>query len=196
MASIQILNKETLSSKTFPLKYITYQKPGLNGSLHEQENEVYYRPDAVAVLLVDQQNNNILLTRQFRLPAYLNHSETGYLTETCAGLIDDNETPEQAAHREVEEETGYQVTYLHKVGGMYSSAGGITEYVHLFIATYDPDNKVQEGGGLEEEGEDIETINISFDEAQVKLKQAAFIDAKTIILLQHLFLYGIQTDVV
>jgi GDP-mannose pyrophosphatase NudK len=188
MATVQILNKETLSDKKYPLKSITFQKPDLDGNMREQQNEVYFRPDAVGVLLADKPNKTFLLTRQFRLPTYLNRSETGYLTETCAGLIDENETPEQAATREVEEETGYQVKSLNKIGGMYSSAGGITEFVHLFIADIDIYSAHEQGGGLEEEGEAIELIKITFNDALQKLKAGEFIDAKTLILLQNFFM--------
>src|ERR1700761_7851636 len=121
MANIQILDKETLSDKKYPLKYFRFEKPDLNGKFHNQEREVYFRPDAVAVLLVDDKQKKILLTRQFRLPAFLNGSDSGYLTEACAGLIDENESEEQTAHREVEEETGYQITNLEKIAGAYTS---------------------------------------------------------------------------
>lgn len=157
--------------------------------MHEQVNEVYFRPDAVAVLLVDPQRKNFLLTRQFRLPTFLNGNEKGYLVETCAGLIDEGETPEQAVRREVEEETGYPLSGLEKIGGIYTSAGGITEFVHLFVAGYESDGPHGKGGGKPGEGEDIELLEISFDEARAHLKQGAVRDAKTLLLLQHYFLH-------
>jgi len=188
MAAIQILNKETLCKKKYLLQSITFEKPNNDGKFHQQENEIYFRPDAVSVLLVDKKNEKILLTKQFRLATFLNHSDTGYLVETCAGLIDDGETPEQAAIREVEEETGYQLTKVEKIGGMYTSAGGITEYVHLFTANFDSNGIHGKGGGKEGEGEDIELIEMTLNEAREKLKQGWFIDAKTMILLQHWYL--------
>jgi GDP-mannose pyrophosphatase NudK len=188
MSTIQILHKETLSDKKYLLQNITFQKPGSDGQMHEQQNEVYFRPDAVAVLLADNDHETFLLTRQFRLPTFLNRSETGYLVETCAGLIDEGETPEQAARREVLEETGYPVLSLKKVGSAYSSAGGITEYLHLFIAGCDCYGVHENGGGLKSEGEDIELISLSFREAREKLSEGEFRDAKTIMLLQHFFL--------
>ncbi|HEY0244272.1 MAG TPA: NUDIX hydrolase [Mucilaginibacter sp.] len=188
MATIQILNKETLSKKKYLLQNITFEKPDNAGKFHKQEKEIYFRPDAVAVLLVDNNNEKILLTKQFRLPTFLNHSDTGYLVETCAGLIDEDETPEQAAIREVEEETGYQITGLEKIGGVYTSAGGITEYLYLFTAQYDNTSQHGEGGGKAGEGEDIELIEMTLNDAREKLKQGWFIDAKTMLLLQHYFL--------
>jgi GDP-mannose pyrophosphatase NudK len=127
MATINILKRETLGQTQYPLQKITFQKPGVQA----QTNEVYFRPDAVTVLLVDEPEKTFLLTRQFRLPTFLNGNEKGYLVETCAGLIDEGETPEQAARREVQEETGYTLTDLEKIGAVYTSAGGITEYIHL-----------------------------------------------------------------
>lgn len=188
MASIQILNKEKLSDKKYLLEEVIYQKPDLEGKLHEQTNEIYYRPDAVAVLLVDRALEKFVLTRQFRLPTFLNGNDSGYLVETCAGLIDEGETPEQAARREVEEETGYPISSLTRIGAAYSSAGGITEYLYLFIADCDCEGEHGQGGGLEAEGEDIELVEMSFSEAKEKLLAGGFRDAKTIMLLQHFFL--------
>ena len=188
MSTIQILNKETRSDKKYLLQVISYEKPDAEGVFHNQQKEVYFRPDAVSVLLIDRQQKKLLLTKQFRLPAFLNGSDSGYLIEACAGLIDENETPEQTVRREVEEETGYQVNELEKIGGAYTSAGGITEFVHFFTAGYTSEAGHAKFGGLKDEGEEIELIEMRFDEAKEKLKQAVFLDAKTIILLQHFFL--------
>jgi GDP-mannose pyrophosphatase NudK len=185
MASINITNRETIPGTQYPIQKITFQKPDLEGQLHGQVNEVYFRPDAVAVLLADPVNQTLLLVRQFRLPAFLNGSDKGYLVETCAGMIDEGETAEQAARREVLEETGYAVTELEKIGGVYTSAGGITEFVHLFTATYNRNGDHEQGGGKEDEGEDIELVEISFNDARDQLKQAEVRDAKTMLLLQH-----------
>jgi GDP-mannose pyrophosphatase NudK len=188
MATIQILNRETLSHKKYPLQNIRFERPDADGKFHTLEKEVYFRPDAVAVLLVDDKHKKILLGRQFRLPAFLNGCDKGYLVETCAGIIDEDETEEQTAYREVKEETGYQITNLNKIGGVYASVGGSTEFVHLFTANYTSDGQHSKSGGLAAEGEDIELIEMSLDEAKEKLKQGWFIDAKTVLLLQHFFL--------
>jgi nudix-type nucleoside diphosphatase (YffH/AdpP family) len=188
MAAVHIIDNKTLSEKEYPLRCITFEMPDRQGKMVQQEHEVYDRPDAVTVLIADRGTQKFLLTKQFRLPTFLNGNDAGYLVETCAGLIDENETPEQAARREVEEETGYAITGLRKVAGAYTSAGAMTEFLHLFIATYDSDGKRESGGGLEEEGEDIALVEMGFEEAKNKLLKGEFRDAKTIMLLQHYFL--------
>jgi GDP-mannose pyrophosphatase NudK len=184
MAAIQIVNKETLSDKKYPLKYITLQKPDQEGNMQEQQKEVYYRPDAVSILLVDKQARKFLFTRQFRLAAFLNGSDSGYLLEACAGIIDKTETPEQTAAREVMEETGYEISGLEKTGAVYTSPAGITEYV----ANYKSESSHAKRGGLASEGEDIELVEMDFDEALQKLQSGQIKDAKTLMLLQHYFL--------
>ncbi|MBS7563654.1 NUDIX domain-containing protein [Mucilaginibacter sp. Bleaf8] len=189
MAEIQITNRETLSERKFPLKYFTYQKPDADNKMQSLKAEVYFRPDAVGILLYDTERSKFLLTKQFRLPAYLNGSDTGYLVEVCAGLIDEGETPEETAIREAFEETGYEITDVKKIAAAYTSAGGITEYIHLYLAAYNPSLQKSKGGGLEEEGENIELIELDFEQARQMLKNQEFRDAKTIMLLQHYFLF-------
>lgn len=188
MEEVRIFNQEILSDKKYPLKEISFEKPGKDGKAVRQLHEVYYRPDAVAVLIVDRQKHKILLTRQFRIPTYLNGNESGYLVEACAGLIDDLESPEEAVIREAMEETGFKITNLKNVGGVFPSAGSLTEYLHLFVAEYDSRGASEQGGGLEEEGEQIENIEIEFKDALEKVKNGGFNDAKTLLLLQHFFL--------
>jgi GDP-mannose pyrophosphatase NudK len=188
MATIQILEKQTIGGTKYPLKKIKFEKPDLEGKMHDAENEVYFRPDAVGVLLVDENKELVLLTRQFRLPAFLNGSENGYLVEACAGLIDEAETPEQAARREAMEETGYTIDALEKIAGVYPSAGGITEFLHLYVGNFDSSAAHEKGGGLAAENEAVEMLLISFSEAKEKLRRGEINDAKTLILLHHYFL--------
>ncbi len=188
MAAIQILNKETLSERKYLLQNVSFEKADAEGVFHNQEREVYFKPDAVAVLLADNDHKKILLTKQFRLPAFLNGSDSGYLIEACAGIIAEDETPEQTVRREAEEETGYQITDLNRVATAYSSPNGTTELIYLFIAGYDSTGKHSKGGGLKSENESIELVELDFDEAKEKLKLSEFRDLKTILLLQHFFM--------
>lgn len=189
MAQVQITKTELLSDKKFLLKTYTYHKPDANGQMQEHNAEVYFRPDAAALLLYDESHQKFLLTRQFRFPSYLNQNTSGYLTEACAGLIDEGETPELAIIRETEEELGCKIQSPEFVGAYYTSAGGITEYLHLFMAPYDANAQREKGGGLPEEGEEIEIIELEFDEAKQMLKKHQLNDAKTVMLLQHYFLF-------
>lgn len=188
MATIQIVERKTLSDNKYPLQAIRYQQPDSEGKMQEQEKEVYFRPDAATVLLIDEKAKAFLLTRQFRLPVFLNGGDTGYLTETCAGLIDDGETPEETIRREVLEETGYEVSNLQKVGAVYTSAGGNTEYVHLFTGQVELSGPHEDGGGLPGEGEQIELVRLSFADAKEQVHSGAVRDSKTLMLLQHFFL--------
>lgn len=189
MSEVKIISTHTLSDKKYPLKEIKFQKPGHGGRPVEHLHEIYYRPDAVAVLLVDYEESKLLLTTQFRVASYMNGNPSGDLIEACAGLIDKGETPEEAAKREALEETGFGVHDMKKVGAVYPSAGGVTEYLHLFIGRYDSKGEHAKGGGLESEGEYIELLEIPFDEAREKVLRGGFNDAKTLILLQHFFLH-------
>lgn len=188
MNEIEIFSEQTIANNKYPLKEISFEKPGRAGKRVKQLHEVYYRPDAVAVLMVDNQQGKMLFTSQFRIASYINGNPSGNLLEVCAGLIDEGESPENAALREAAEETGYQVSNLQKVGAVYPSAGGVTEYLHLFIGEYDSKGDHESGGGLEEEGEYIELLEMTFEEVHAKLMTAEFNDAKTLLLVQHFFL--------
>lgn len=184
MASINILNSETLSDKKYLLQTITFEITDSKGQLQKQKREVYVRPHGAAILLYHPVKQTVLLSRQFRLPAWLiDHS--GEVIETCAGIIDENETPEQAVIREAEEELGYKVASVTKVFEIYPSPGALSELIHLYIGEYSEDMKIHEGGGNSEEGEDIDVLELSFEEVRNMLKNRTFTDAKTIILLQH-----------
>jgi GDP-mannose pyrophosphatase NudK len=124
MATINIIQHENIAGTQYPFKRSPFKNLALKGKCTSRSTRFISGPDAVAILLADPAGQKFLLARQFRLPAFLNGSEKGYLVETCAGLIDEGETPEQAARREVEEETGYPISELEKIGGVYTSAGG------------------------------------------------------------------------
>lgn len=185
--AVHITHTTILSDNKFALKLIDYQLTK-GDETTDKKAEVYFRPDAAAVLLYNEEQGKILLTKQFRLPAYLNDAQEGYIIEACAGLIDKGESPQQTARREVMEELGYTIDTIQTAGIAYSSAGGITEKIHLFIAPYNDTMKTGQGGGLKDEKESVEPVEISISQALQKLKNADFNDMKTIILLQHYFL--------
>lgn len=156
-----------------------------DGSRHVQEREAYDRGNGATILLYNTKNHSIILTKQFRLPTYINGNESGMLIEACAGLLD-KDNPEECIRRETEEETGYQIKAIEKAFQAYMSPGSVTEILHFFIAEYDADMKVNEGGGLESEQENIEVLEIDFQKAIQMIENGEIMDAKTIMLIQYL----------
>jgi nudix-type nucleoside diphosphatase (YffH/AdpP family) len=190
MSSIRITNTEILYQGKSRLEKITYEQPAANGSTKSHDREVFNRPNATSILLLDPERKTVLLTEQLRIPVYLHHHTTDHLLETVAGLIDEGEFPEHSVIREVEEETGYRISQIQQIAEAYSSPGAFTEYVYYFIGEYSPDLKVSEGGGLEHEGEEIKNIELSFQEARKLLLSGKIHDAKTIILLQYAIIHN------
>jgi nudix-type nucleoside diphosphatase (YffH/AdpP family) len=174
----------TLSEGRHALQRYTFDYLRRDGSWQELSREVYRRGDSVVALLYCPSKGTIVLTRQFRLPVFLNDPGTGPLVEAPAGLID-REGPSTAIRRETMEETGIRIEYVQEVFVAYMSPQLITERVHFFLAEYKPDDWTSSGGGLADEGEDIEAFELSFEEALALLEKGKIQDGKTIILLLY-----------
>ena len=181
---VKILNKELLSNNWYTLNKITFEYLKKDGTWEVQNREAYDRGNGATILLYNKSNQHVILTRQFRLPTYLNGNESGMLIETCAGLLDQDE-PEIAIKRETEEETGYQIKDVKKVFEAYMSPGSVTEILYFFVAEYAKEMKVGEGGGHHAEQENIEVLEIPFSDALEKIKSGEIKDGKTIMLLQY-----------
>jgi nudix-type nucleoside diphosphatase (YffH/AdpP family) len=181
---VKIKHTDLLSNNHYLLNNITFDFLRKDGVWITQKREVYDRGNGAGILLYNREQKTIILTKQFRLPAYLNGNETGMMIEVCAGLLN-LDHPEQCIIRETEEETGYRISTVQKIMETYMSPGAITEILHLFIGEYDASMKVNEGGGLEHEQEEIEVIEMPFDEAYALIATGEIKDAKTIILLQY-----------
>src|SRR5688572_22803035 len=158
---IRIVKDEVLSNNWYTLKRIAYEYPKKDGTTQVQQREVYDRGNGATILLYNKQACTVILTRQFRLPTFVNGNTTGMLIEACAGLLD-QDNPEDCIRREVEEETGYQVQHVRKIFEAYMSPGSVTEILFFFVAEYDPSMKLNEGGGMEHEQEDIEVLEMPF----------------------------------
>lgn len=182
--NINILKTEVLSNNWYTLRKVTYQYIKPDGTIQTQEREAYDRGNGATILLYNKQQNTVILTRQFRLPTYLNGNGTGMLIEACAGLLD-KDNPEDCIRRETEEETGYLITDVRKIFEAYMSPGSVTEILHFFIAEYTKDMKVHNGGGVEHEQENIEVLELSIDAAINMITTGQIKDAKTIMLLQY-----------
>lgn len=187
--NITILKTDILSDNWYTLNKVTFNVRKKDGTTETQSREAYDRGNGAVILLYNKVSNTVILTRQFRLPTYINGNVTGMLIEACAGLLDDD-NPEDCIKRETEEETGYKISKVEKVFEAYMSPGSVTEILHFFIAEYSNEMKVTDGGGLEEEGENIEVLELSFEKALTMIDTGEIKDAKTIMLLQHLRMKG------
>lgn len=186
---ISNLQTEILSDNRFTYKKVTYDYEKPNGETEQQTRVVFDRGNGAAILLFNREAKTVILTRQFRLPTFINKNETGMMTEICAGQLDE-ENPEACIKREVEEETGYRIDKVTKVFEAYMSPGAVTEILYFFTAEYQPEMKVSEGGGLEEEHEYIEVLEMSFEKAYSMIFSGEIVDAKTIMLLQYAKIQG------
>jgi len=187
---VKILNTEVLSDNWYTLRKITYEYLKKDGTLETQSREAYDRGNGAVILLYNKQQNTVVLTRQFRLPTFVNGNETGMLIEACAGLLD-KDSPEDCIRRETEEETGYRITDVKKIFEAYMSPGSVTEILYFFVAEYSKSMKVSEGGGIEQEQENIEVLEMSIQQALYMVDSGEIKDAKTIMLLQYVKLHNI-----
>jgi nudix-type nucleoside diphosphatase (YffH/AdpP family) len=187
---VNIIKSEILSDNWYTLKKITYEYVKKDGTTQIQSREAYDRGNGAVILLYNKEQKTIILTRQFRLPTFINGNSSGMLIEACAGLLD-KDNPEDCIKRETEEETGYKVTDVRKIFEAYMSPGSVTEILYFFIAEYAASMKVHEGGGLEHEQENIEVLEIPVEQAMHMIDNGEIKDAKTIMLLQYIKLYQI-----
>lgn len=185
---IRIQQVEILSDDWGLLKKTTFDYLRRDGSWQRQTRETYDRGNGATILLYDRERRTVLLIRQFRLPTLGNGLDDGLLVETPAGLLD-QAAPEARIKAEVEEETGYRLDNVQYLFDAFMSPGSVTEVLHFFAGEYRADQRIAEGGGLQEEGEDIELLELPFDEALAMARDGRLVDGKTIMLLQYAALY-------
>ena len=180
---IRVQNVRVLSDNHYTLKSTTFAWRRANGKWQTQARETYNRGNGATLLPYNLAQRTVVLVRQFRYPAYVN----GYddlLIEAAAGLLD-NESPEIRIRAEAEEETGYRLGDIRKIFEAFVSPGSITEKLHFFVAAYEPQMRVGSGGGIADEGEDIEVLELPIDQAMAMIGDGRIADAKTIMLLQY-----------
>ena len=181
---IKIQKTELLSDNWYLLNKVTYDYQKEDCEVETHVREVYDRGNGAGILLYNKQRKTVILTRQFRLPSYLNGNETGMMIEVCAGLLD-QDNPEQCIIRETEEETGYRISKVQKIMETYMSPGAVTEILYLFVGEYNESMKVSDGGGVAHEQENIEVIEMPYEKAYAMIATGEIRDAKTILLLQY-----------
>jgi GDP-mannose pyrophosphatase NudK len=187
---IKITDTTLLSDNWYLLNKVTFQYQKENEKVQTHVREVYDRGNGAAILLYNTSKKTVILTRQFRLPTFLNGNTSGMMIEVCAGLLDED-NPEACIIRETEEETGYRISKVQKVVETYMSPGAVTEILYLFLGEYNESMKVSEGGGLDSEQENIEVLEYTFDQAYAMIESGEILDAKTILLLQHAKIKGL-----
>ena len=188
--NVIITNSEILSDNWYVLRKITYEYSKKDGRRLTQSREAYDRGNGATILLYNKEQRTVILTRQFRLPTFVNGNESGMLIEACAGLLD-KDNAEDCIRRETEEETGYKITEVKKIFEAYMSPGSVTEILYFFIAEYTKSMKVTDGGGAVHEEENIEVLEIDFNEAINMIDTGEIKDGKTIMLLQYLKLHRV-----
>jgi nudix-type nucleoside diphosphatase (YffH/AdpP family) len=189
---IQIVDEQTVFDGYYPLKKVSYAQRRADGRVQRQTREVYDSDSGVTALLYNRARRTLLFTRQFRAgPRLAGHD--GFLIETAAGALEGAD-PLERIRAEVREELGFAVDALRHVMTLFASPGTLTERVHYFVGEYRLEDRCGPGGGMEDEGEDIEVLELGFDEALAKLANGEIVDVKTVVLLQYLQLHIMNED--
>lgn len=186
---VRVVDVELVATGWHVLRRTTLDYRSVDGAWSRQQRETYDRGNGATVLLYNRELRTVLLTRQFRYPVYVNDHPDGMLIETAAGLLDDDD-PATAIRREASEETGVEIGELEHVYDVYMSPGSVTERLHFFAAAYDAVSRTGAGGGLAHEGEEIDVVEIDFDESLTMIRDGRIQDAKTIMLLHWAALDG------
>lgn len=184
---IEFMEQTELLSGWSRVLRIVYRVMRRDGRIEIEDRDLLDRGDGITVLLCHPRRGTVLLLRQARITAAMRHGGKGYTVEACNGLVGRGEDPLSCAVREVREETGQTVDGLVKVGEVYASPGASLELVHLYLGTYD-EHLEGDGGGLQEEGEDIEVFETSLEQAMLWMKDGTICDGRTILVLQHAFI--------
>jgi nudix-type nucleoside diphosphatase (YffH/AdpP family) len=190
---VRNIEQQLLSDNWYTLNKITFEYKKEDGSWETQSREAYDRGNGAAILLYNKRKGKVILTRQFRMPTYMNGNDSGMMIEVCAGLLD-GDHPEDCIKKETEEETGYKLDHVEKVFESYMSPGAVTEILHFFIGSYEEKMKVGDGGGAEAETENIEVLELDFEEAMEMIRTGKIKDAKTIMLLQYAKINGLFSN--
>lgn len=186
---IRVREVRVLADDWYVLRKTTFDYQKRDGTWETTNRETYDRGNGATILLYNRERKNVVLTRQFRYPTYVNGNETGLLIETCAGLLDKDDA-ETCIRKETEEETGYRIADVRKIFEIYMSPGSVTERIHFFVGEYADKDLTGPGGGVD--SEDIEVLEMSLDKALQMVASGEICDGKTILLLQYAKLSGLM----
>ncbi|TXD51456.1 NUDIX domain-containing protein [Polaribacter sp. IC066] len=189
---INNVSYKVISNLWAKLEQVSFDFTFKNGKIVHLTHEVYGKADGVAVLLYNITSKKVLLSKQFRMPIYVAGVNNGFSIEVCGGAIDQNESAETSVIRETKEELGYAISKLEKVSTIFLSPGLMKEQTHLYIAEYKEDDKINDGGGLASENEEIEVLETTFIDALKMIENKEIIDARTIMLLQYLQIHKLM----
>ncbi len=187
MEDLRVKEVQVLSDNWYVLKKTRFERKRRDGTWQELTRETYDRGNGATILLYNLEQRSVILTRQFRYPAYVNGHD-GMLIEAAAGLLDEA-SPEERIRAEVEEETGFHIADITRIFDAFMSPGSVTERLHFFVAPYTRDSKIEEGGGNTAEGEDIEVLEMPLEDALSGIHAGLIQDGKTIMLLQYAALH-------
>ncbi len=188
---VKNLRRELLSDNWYKLEKLTFEFLSNDGDWETQQRESYDRGNGATILLYNQAKRTVILTRQFRVPTYVNGNADGMLIEACAGLLEVN-NPEDCIRKETEEETGYSISNVERILEAYMSPGSVTEVLYFFLGAYEERMKTSDGGGDEDESENIEVLELDFDTCLQMIDKGEIKDAKTIMLIYHARIRGIM----
>ncbi|TVZ55243.1 nudix-type nucleoside diphosphatase (YffH/AdpP family) [Lutibacter sp. Hel_I_33_5] len=186
--SVSNVTKKIISNFWGTLEHVSLDFKFKNGETKRFTHEVYGKNDGVAILLYNKDSKKVVLSKQFRTPVFVAGVNQGYSIEVCGGALEGNESPETCVIRESEEEIGYKISNLKKVNTVFLSPGIVKERVHLYVCEYKNEDRINNGGGLLNENEEIEVLEISFEEALKMIEREEIIDARTIMLLQNILI--------
>ena len=184
---VRVKEVRTLSDEYYTLKSVTFEYRRANGEWQTQSREIFDRGNAATLLPYNLATRTVVLVRQFRYPPYVNGHDD-LMIEAAAGMLDDA-SPEARIRAEAEEETGYRLGEVRKIFEAFMSPGAVTEKLHFFVAEYDSSMRIGSGGGLADEGEDIEVLELTVEQALAMIADGRIVDAKTIMLLQYAALH-------
>ncbi len=182
--NVKNIQTKILADDWSVLKKLTYQYKNRDGEWETHVRQAYDRGNGVTILLYSPTKKTVILTKQFRIPTYLNGNKDGMLIETCAGKLDVLD-PEECVRKEALEETGHKLNKITKVFEAYMSPGSVTELIHFYVAPYTEEMKIALGGGAPGEQENIDVLEIPFEKALLMLEKNEIRDGKTIMLLQY-----------